>query len=68
MIKPDPQIFARVEADCGIAPGALLFTDDRADNIAAARERHWQVHLFDGPAGLAARLVAAGLLTEKETA
>ena len=26
--KPDSAIYAGVEADCGIAPGRLLFTDD----------------------------------------
>ncbi|MHA6347303.1 HAD family hydrolase [Roseivivax sp. CAU 1761] len=63
MAKPDAAIYAAVEADCGVAPGRLLFTDDRADNIAAAAARGWQTHLFDGPEGLAARLVADGLLS-----
>lgn len=63
-IKPDPAIYARVEADSGLSGAALLFTDDRADNIAAAAARGWQTHLFDGPAGWADRLVAAGLLTQ----
>ncbi|MCA3552575.1 MAG: HAD family phosphatase, partial [Rhodobacter sp.] len=49
-----------------LPPGALLFTDDRADNIAAARARGWQVHLFDGPEGLARRLVAADILAAAE--
>jgi 2-haloacid dehalogenase len=40
-----------------------LFTDDRAENISAAQARGWQTHLFDGPQGLARRLVDAGLLT-----
>jgi 2-haloacid dehalogenase len=66
--KPDPRIYAIVEQDCGIAPGRLLFTDDRHDNIAAAAARGWQVHLFDGPEGWAARLVDAGLLTTAEAA
>lgn len=64
--KPDPEIYARVEADCGLAPGTLLFTDDRADNIAAAKARGWQTHLFDGPQGWARRLVAEALLDNKE--
>lgn len=68
VIKPDPQIYAMVEADSGVAPGGLLFTDDRADNIAAAQARGWQTHLFDGPDPWAARLVAEGLLTEAEAA
>ncbi|WP_372603453.1 HAD family hydrolase [Actibacterium sp.] len=62
VIKPEPQIYQMVEQDCGLAPGHLLFADDRADNIAAAQARGWQVHLFDGPRGWAERLVAEGLL------
>jgi 2-haloacid dehalogenase len=68
IIKPDSGIFERVERETGLTPGALLFTDDRADNIAAARARGWQVHHFEGPQGWADRLVAAGLLTQEEAA
>jgi len=64
--KPDPAIYARLEADCGVVPGRLLFADDRADNIAAAKARGWQGHLFDGPGGWAHTLVRTGLLTEEE--
>jgi 2-haloacid dehalogenase len=64
--KPDAQIYAMVEEDCGIAPQNLLFTDDRADNIEAAAARGWQVQLFDGPSGWAKRLVSDGLLTTEE--
>lgn len=66
VIKPDAEIYRMVEADCGISPEALLFTDDRIDNIDAADARGWQTHLFQGPQGWADRLVAAGLLTEGE--
>jgi len=66
LTKPDPRIYAAVEADCGIAPGALLFADDRVANIEAARARGWQTHHFTGPGGLARRLVAEGLLSEGE--
>ncbi|OAN69273.1 haloacid dehalogenase [Jannaschia sp. EhC01] len=66
VIKPDADIYARVEADCGLAPERLLFTDDRVDNIAAAAARGWQTHLFEGPRGWAEKLVAEGLLDEKE--
>ena len=68
VIKPEPDIYARVEADSGVAPGALLFIDDRADNIAAAEARGWVTHHFDGPEGLARRLVSEGLLTDAEAA
>lgn len=62
VIKPDAEIYRRVEEDCGVAPDRLLFTDDRPDNIAAAEARGWQGHLFDGPEGFRARLVAEGVL------
>ncbi len=62
--KPDPRIYEMVERDCGIAPDRLLFVDDRAENIAAARARGWQGHVFETPEGWVARLVASGLLEE----
>lgn len=68
VIKPDPRIYEMLEADCGVAPQALLFADDRQDNIDMARSRGWQVHLFEGPQGWADRLVAHGLLTKSEAA
>lgn len=64
--KPDALIYEKVEADCGVAPDRLLFVDDRPENITAAASRGWQTQLFQGPAGLAERLIAEGLLTEKE--
>lgn len=66
--KPAPRIYELLEARCGIPADSLLFTDDRAENIAAAAARGWQTHLFDGPEGWAARLIAADLLTESEAA
>ena len=66
--KPDPAIYEIVEAEAGYPPAALLFIDDRAENIEAARTRGWATHLFDGPAGLSERLAADGLLTGKEAA
>lgn len=66
--KPDPAIYRHVERDCGLARDALLFTDDRPENIAAAAARGWRTHLFDGPQGWADRLVAEGLLTQEDAA
>ena len=63
VIKPDPKIYTMLEQDCGVAPENLLFTDDRADNIAVATNRGWQTHLFEGPQGWADRLVEANLLS-----
>lgn len=68
VIKPESEIYAMVEADTGLAPERLIFTDDRAENLAAAAARGWQTHHFTGPAGWAQRLVAAGLLDDREAA
>lgn len=68
LIKPDPRIYAAVEADSRLAPSKLLFADDRAENIAAAEARGWNGHVFSDPQGWADRLVAEGLLTETEAA
>jgi 2-haloacid dehalogenase len=65
VIKPDPTIYQMVEDDCGLATGALLFADDRSDNIAAAAERGWQTHLFTDAQGWADRLVAEDLLSSE---
>ena len=66
VIKPDPKIYEMLEQDCGVAPGRLLFADDRVDNIAMAASRGWQTHLFETPQGWADLLVAAGLLTVEQ--
>ena len=66
VIKPDPTIYQMLEDGSGLSGDALLFADDRTDNITAAKARGWKAHLFDGPQGWADRLVAEGLLTEDE--
>jgi len=68
LAKPDPAIYAHVEAETGVAPERLLFIDDRPENIAAAQARGWQGHLFETEAGLANRLVAEGLLSAEDAA
>lgn len=65
-LKPDPAIYAAVEAGTGFAGARLIFADDGPRNVAAAEARGWRAHLFEGPAGWAARLVEEGLLTEEE--
>lgn len=62
MMKPDPAIYAHVEASVGVSPEALFFIDDRPENIAAAAGRGWQTHLFETPEKLADRLYALRLL------
>ncbi|MEO1779623.1 MAG: HAD-IA family hydrolase [Pseudomonadota bacterium] len=66
--KPSARIYEMLEEASGLSGDALIFADDRADNIAAAAARGWRTHLFEGPQGWADRLVAEGLLTRDEAA
>lgn len=67
-LKPEPEIYAHLERETGLPPEALLFTDDRPENIDAAALRGWHTHLFDRPETFAARLVSEGLLTPEDAA
>jgi len=60
-VKPEPRIYDILEARTGLLGADLFFTDDRADNIAAAAARGWRTHLFEGAEGLAAALRAQHL-------
>lgn len=65
LTKPDPAIFALAAARFGHDPARMLFIDDNAENIAAARALGWQVHHFTGDAAaLGADLVARNLLNQ----
>lgn len=60
--KPDPAIYALAERRFGLPGPAMLFIDDNAANIAAARAAGWHGHHFSDPAVLEQDLVARGLL------
>lgn len=60
--KPDAAIFALAAERFGHDPEAMLFIDDNADNIAAARVLGWQVHHFRDAPTLRADLESRGLL------
>lgn len=64
--KPEPAIYAALEAAVSEPPERLFFTDDKAANIAAAVDRGWCGDHFTGAAGLQAALIEAGLLTRAE--
>jgi 2-haloacid dehalogenase len=61
-IKPEPAIYAALEARCGFAPEALLLVDAGPASVAAARARGWRAHLHRGVGGLTRALTASGLL------
>lgn len=60
--KPDPRIFSHLLDTHSLEPRALLFVDDRAKNIEAARAVGIDGVVFEGVAGLRAELVSRGLL------
>jgi len=62
LAKPDPAIYRLAEQRFGHAAQDLLFIDDRADNVAAARACGWHGHLFTDTGALAAELKAHGLI------
>ena len=62
LVKPDPEIFELASRRFGHRPGSMLFVDDNAANVAAARTLGWQVHHFTDAARLRADLLKRGLL------
>lgn len=66
--KPDARIFEIAEARFPHPPGALLFMDDKPENVAAARSRGWLGAMFTDAVTLEKDLVAYGLLPDRSGA
>jgi 2-haloacid dehalogenase/putative hydrolase of the HAD superfamily len=62
LMKPDPAIYRLACDRFGYAPADLLFVDDSARNIDAARDLGFDTHHFTDPAALKPALAARGLL------
>jgi len=62
VMKPDPAIYRLCCDRFGLAPAEMLFVDDSARNIAAARDLGFATHHFGDPAALRPALVDHGLL------
>ena len=62
LAKPNPAIYALAAARFGRAPGSMLFVDDSAANVEAARTCGWHAHHFVDAAGLRADLAKRCLL------
>lgn len=62
VVKPDAAIYEAVERGLGLSGEALIFTDDKPENVAAAAERGWKTHLFEGADGWRARLAREGVI------
>lgn len=61
MMKPDPAIYARAAELCETPPGEIFFTDDRADNVAAAQAAGWDAVQFTSADQLRRDLLERGL-------
>jgi FMN phosphatase YigB (HAD superfamily) len=48
-LKPQPEIYAAMEALTGRRGADLIYLDDRAENIAAGQARGWQAILHETP-------------------
>jgi len=46
VVKPEPEIYRLVAERLGVNPAQIVFIDDRADNVEAAREAGWTAHLW----------------------
>lgn len=62
VIKPEPRIYEIVLERTGLSPSDLLFVDDSAANIEAARALGFHVHHFTDPAALRPAMEKHGLL------
>lgn len=62
LAKPDAAIYHHAAARFGLSPTEMLFIDDSAANIEAARALDWQVHHFHEAPALKADLVRRGLI------
>ena len=47
LAKPDPRIYREVERGTGCAGETILFFDDRAENVEAARACGWTAEVID---------------------
>ncbi|GGE46756.1 haloacid dehalogenase [Marinicauda pacifica] len=66
VIKPDPHIYEITKQRVPFAAGDVLFVDDRAENIDAARQAGFLGHVFTGEAELRRALADHGVPVRTE--
>ncbi len=60
-VKPDRRIYEIALERMGVDAAKVFFTDDRAENVIAARQIGMTAHLFEGAPGLITALENAGI-------
>jgi len=61
-IKPDPRFYAGATKLAGVEPGKILFADDRADNVAAAKAAGWDAVQYESVSQLNQALRSRGVV------
>jgi HAD superfamily hydrolase (TIGR01509 family) len=61
-MKPDAKIYQAVEKQSGHSKEAILYLDDRPENVTAGAARGWKVILQESPAKTRAAVESLGLL------
>ncbi len=54
LMKPDAAIYKHCEQRCGFSGSQIFFTDDRAENVAAAAAQGWGTYQYGNSEGLIA--------------
>jgi putative hydrolase of the HAD superfamily len=62
-MKPDERIYAAASKLAGVSPQEIFFTDDRPENVAAARQAGWDAVVFKSTSHLARELRGRGVAT-----
>jgi len=65
--KPDPEVFVLVAETMGVPPAEILFLDDRAENVEAARREGWDAVQWLSPVQMRSVLVERGVLAASPT-
>lgn len=60
-MKPAAAIYAEAAARAGVPPQSIFFTDDRVENVEAARRAGWQAFVYHDTAKLKGDLHACGV-------
>lgn len=64
LIKPDPAIYELHAREFELQPENILFFDDSANNIEAARQADWQAELFTSSEQMMADLIRYGIWSQ----
>ena len=60
-MKPEPEIYAQAASMAGVNPHEIFFTDDRTENVSAARDAGFDAVLFKEAGQLVSDLVSRGI-------